>query len=111
MIATNGVPRQAFTSVTENSARFGSVSQFGPCAISPECTSAQLMTLKLGLNIHSHAIAPSTVGTIQGNITAARTRRWKRKASFRMSASPTPKTRRIVTDPAVKISVLRMVWR
>ncbi|MCX7380097.1 MAG: hypothetical protein NT133_01475 [Alphaproteobacteria bacterium] len=69
------------------------------------------MTEKLGLNIHSHAMVPSTVGTIQGSSTAARTTRCIGRCSFRSSASPTPNNSRIVTDPAVKMKVLRSVWR
>src|SRR5215212_9678231 len=62
----------------------------GPRSASPAWTSDQLITLKVGSKIHIQAIVESTVGTIQGSNSAARTKFLKGKRWFITSASPIP---------------------
>ena len=56
----------------------------------PSATSIRLTTLKAGSSIHSQATVLSTVGTMNGNSSSARTRFFMRKCWFMASARPSP---------------------
>ena len=58
----------------------------------PSSTQSRLTTLKAGSSIHSQATVLSTVGTMNGSSSTARTRFFIRKCWFIASASPSPPT-------------------
>src|SRR5260370_20591797 len=60
------------TIITEIIASVGSPSQLIRPVIRPRRNSVQLMTLKVGSNIHFHAKVDSTVGMMNGSRTKAR---------------------------------------
>ena len=93
LMAKNGTPRQTLTMMIEVIARSGSPSQLMRCVMKPSWNSVQLMTLKVGSNIHFQAKVDSTVGMMKGSRMKARTSalplKWRlsRIASHRPSAS------------------------
>src|SRR5436190_8496286 len=72
-MAKNGTPRQILTTMIEVMARSGSPSQLMRWVMNPSWNSAQLMTLKVGSNIHFQAKVDSTVGMMKGSRMKART--------------------------------------
>ena len=76
----------------ETIASVGSPSQDGPGLGQPSATSMRLTTLKAGSSIHSQATVLSTVGTMNGNSSSARTRFFILKCWFMASARPRPPT-------------------
>ena len=76
----------------ETIASVGLPSQDGPGLGQPSATSSRLTTLKAGSSIHSHATVLSTVGTMNGSSSSARTRFFMRKCWFIASARPSPPT-------------------
>src|SRR5215831_10166184 len=76
--------------ITESIARVGSPSQLILAWISPSCSSVQLITLKVGSNIHFHANVESTVGMMNGSRTKARIKALPLKWRLSRSASHKP---------------------
>ena len=76
----------------ENIANTGLPSQDGPGRGTPSSISSRLTTLKAGSSIHNQATVLSTVGTINGNSSSARTRFFMRKCWFIARARPSPPT-------------------
>ena len=74
----------------ETIASVGSPSHDGPGFGQPSATMSRLTTLKAGSSIHSQATVLSTVGTINGSSSSARTRFFMRKCWFMASARPSP---------------------
>ena len=64
----------------------------GRASASRAPTSSRLTTLKAGSSIHSQATVLSTVGTMNGSSSSARTRFFMRKCWFMASARPSPPT-------------------
>src|SRR4051794_38568617 len=62
LMAKNGTPRQMLTTMIEVMARSASPSQLMRALIRPSLNSDQLITLKVGSNIHFQAKVDSTVG-------------------------------------------------
>ena len=93
LMAKNGTPRQMLTTMIEVMARSGSPSQLMRWVMMPSWNSDQLMTLKVGSNIHFQAKVDSTVGMMKGSRMKARTialpLKWRLSsiASHRPSAS------------------------
>src|SRR5256885_13672043 len=73
LMAKNGTPRQMLTTMIEVMARSGSPSQLMRWVMKPRWNSVQLMTLKVGSNIHFQAKVDSTVGMMNGSRMKART--------------------------------------
>ena len=73
-------------------ARLGVPSQEGPGLGTPSLMRNQLKTLKAGSRIHIQATVLSTVGTMNGNSSTARTRFFIRNCWFMARASPKPPT-------------------
>ena len=76
--------------ITEISARFGSPSQLIRLWITPSLNSIQLMTLKVGSNIHFQASVDSTVGMMKGSRIKARVMALPLKWWLSSSASHRP---------------------
>ena len=99
LMAKNGTPRQTLTTMIENIARSGSPSQLIERLMSPSWNSPQLMTLKVGSNIHFQAKVESTVGMMKGRRMKARTialpLKWRLSRSA--SQSPIPSLKTVVT--------------
>src|SRR3954462_4387690 len=79
-----------FTTITETKARSGSPSQLIRCLMMPSVNSSQLMTLKVGSNIHFHAKVDSTVGMMNGSRMKARMIALPLKCRFSSIASHRP---------------------
>src|SRR3712207_6774806 len=107
VIPKKGTARQAFTSVTQNSARSGFVSQGKPVFIRPRLSRIQLITLKFGVNIHCQARPLRTVGTIQGSRIAARISLRNGIVSLISRATPRPIASFRTVAPAGKMRALR----
>src|SRR5476649_667427 len=105
LMAKNGTPRQILTTMIEVMARSGSPSQLMRVVIRPRWNSVQLMTLKVGSNIHFQAKVDSTVGTMKGSRMKARTSALPLK--FRLSSiashRPRPSLNTVVTPVYQKV--------
>ena len=76
--------------MTEISARFGSPSQLIRPWINPSRNNPQLITLKVGSNIHFQAKVDSTVGMMNGSRMKARVKALPLKLLFSSIASHRP---------------------
>ena len=87
--------------ITEISARCGSPSQLIRLWITPSRNSSQLITLKVGSNIHFQARVDSTVGMMNGNRIKARVKALPLKWRLRSIASHRPSTSLKIVATAV----------
>src|SRR5262245_19837779 len=99
LMAKNGTPRQMLMTMMEAMARSGSPSQLMRPVMAPRWKSIQLMTLKVGSNIHFQAKVDSTVGMMNGSRMNARVNALPRKLRLSSSAShsPSPSLKTVVT--------------
>src|SRR5947209_4146551 len=72
VIATNGTPRQILAKITQMRAQVVSPRKLIFCEISPRCFSDQEIIENCESKIHQNASAESTVGTMKGISTSAR---------------------------------------
>src|SRR3954471_17012243 len=72
VIATNGTPRQILAKITQIRAQVVSPKKLMFCEISPRCFSDHEMIENCESKIHQNASADSTVGTMNGISTSAR---------------------------------------
>src|SRR5579871_1892286 len=105
LMAKNGTPRQMLTMMIEVMARLGSPSQLMRALMKPRLNSAQLMTLKVGSNIHFQAKVDSTVGMMNGSRMKARTSALPLKCRLSSMAShrPSPSLNTVVTPVYQKV--------
>ena len=105
LMAKNGTPRQMLTTMIEVIARSASPSQLMRAWIRPTLNKVQLMTLKVGSNIHFQAKVDSTVGMMKGSRTKARTSALPRKCRLSSIAShrPRPSLNTVVTPVYQKV--------
>src|SRR4051794_11962255 len=89
-MATNGTPRQILAKITQMRAQVVSPRKLMFCEISPRCLSDQEMIENCESKIHQNASADSTVGTMKGIKTKARSIALKGMFSFSSSARYSP---------------------
>src|SRR5579862_4918703 len=91
--------------ITDISARLGSPSQLIRAWMRPSWNRVQLMTLKVGSNIHFQAKVESTVGMINGSRMNARVNalplKWR--LSSKASHSPKPSLKTVATAVYTKV--------
>src|SRR4051794_33883306 len=78
------------TTITDASARSGSPSQLIRVVMTPSWNNIQLITLKVGSNIHFQAKVESTVGMMKGSRMNARVNALPLKLRFSSTASHKP---------------------
>ena len=105
LMAKNGTPRQMLTMMIEVMARSGSPSQLMRAVMRPRWNSVQLMTLKVGSNIHFQAKVDSTVGMMKGSRMKARTSALPLKCRLSSIAShrPSASLKTVVTAVYTKV--------
>src|SRR5260370_31691971 len=105
LMAKNGTPRQMLTMMIEVMARSGSRSQLMGAVMIPRWNSVELMTLKVGSNIHFQAKVDSSVGMMNGSRMKARTSALPLKWRLSSIAShrPSPSLNTVVTPVYQKV--------
>src|SRR3954469_6557232 len=107
VIATNGTPRQILAKITQMRAQVVSPRKLMFCEISPRCFSDHEMIENCESKIHQNASADSTVGTMNGIRTSARSIALNGMFSLSSSARYRPTANLIALATKVKSSVLK----